>query len=227
MVRCLLCIKVFQWGHRLNKNRTHLSPGLGGDISSTWRTQPFVSTFIASQKNQSLGEIHIKARASGWQHSSGASDFISKATYAWGAVEIRKVVWEFLVVQWLALCAFTAKGLGSIFDQRTKISQATWHGQKNKENKILSLKKKKERKVLDPPRLDVTWTSAANFNSIQQKWFAGILFRRTGISKTRCSHRASPPVPLASGWVWGWPGAAPGPITIRWPLLSMLSLFML
>lgn len=33
------------------------------------------------------------------------------------------------------------------------------------------LKKKKKRKVLDPPRLDFTWTSAANFNfnSIQQK----------------------------------------------------------
>ena len=166
-----------------------------------------------------LVKIHIEARASGRQHSSGASDFISKAVYAWDAVEIRKVVWEFLAVQWLALCAFTAKGLRSVSEQRTKISQAMWRGPRNKENKILSLKKKKKRKVLDPPRLDFTWTSAANFNfnSIQQKWFAGILFRRTAISKTRCSYGTPPPIPLASGWVWGG-----GP-----SLLLMLSLFML
>ena len=95
--------------------------------------------------------------------------------------------------------------------------------------KIKFYLKKKKRNVLDPPRLDFTWSSAANFNfnSIQQKWFAGILFRRTGISKTRCLHGTPPPIPLASGWVWGWPGAAPEPMTITRPLLLMLSLFML
>ena len=36
-----------------------------------------------------------------------------------------------LVVQWLRLCAFTAKGLGLIPCQGSKIPQATWCGQKN------------------------------------------------------------------------------------------------
>ena len=35
-----------------------------------------------------------------------------------------------LVVQWLGLFAFTAKDLGSIPGQGTKIPQAAWHGQK-------------------------------------------------------------------------------------------------
>ena len=35
-----------------------------------------------------------------------------------------------LVVQWLGLCAFTAKGLGSIPGQGTKMPEAAWHGQK-------------------------------------------------------------------------------------------------
>ena len=35
-----------------------------------------------------------------------------------------------LVVQWLGLCAFTAKGVGSIPGQGTKIPQAAWCGQK-------------------------------------------------------------------------------------------------
>ena len=37
-----------------------------------------------------------------------------------------------LAVQWLGLCAFTAKGLGSIPVQGTKIPQAAWHGQKKR-----------------------------------------------------------------------------------------------
>ena len=37
-----------------------------------------------------------------------------------------------LVVQWLGLRAFTAKGLGSIPGSGTKILQATWCGQINK-----------------------------------------------------------------------------------------------
>ena len=33
-----------------------------------------------------------------------------------------------LTIQWLGLGAFTARGLGSIPGQRTKIPRATWHG---------------------------------------------------------------------------------------------------
>ena len=33
-----------------------------------------------------------------------------------------------LVVQWLGLHAFTAKGVGSVPGQGTKIPQATWQG---------------------------------------------------------------------------------------------------
>ena len=39
-----------------------------------------------------------------------------------------------LAVQWLGLGAFTAKGLGSIPGQGTKVPQAMWHGQKKKES---------------------------------------------------------------------------------------------
>ena len=37
-----------------------------------------------------------------------------------------------LVVQWLGLCTFTAKGPGSIPGRGTKILQDTQHSQKNK-----------------------------------------------------------------------------------------------
>ena len=37
-----------------------------------------------------------------------------------------------LVVQWLGLWALTAKGLGLIPGQGTKIPQALWHGKKKK-----------------------------------------------------------------------------------------------
>ena len=45
-----------------------------------------------------------------------------------------------LVVQWLRLCSSTSGGLGSIPGQGTKISHATWHGQKKKkeEGRVLS-----------------------------------------------------------------------------------------
>ena len=39
-----------------------------------------------------------------------------------------------LVVQWLGLCAITAKGAGSIPGQGTKITPATQHSQKRKLN---------------------------------------------------------------------------------------------
>ena len=34
-----------------------------------------------------------------------------------------------LVIQWLGLYTFTAKGMGLVPDQRTKTPQAVWHGQ--------------------------------------------------------------------------------------------------
>ena len=34
------------------------------------------------------------------------------------------------MVQWLGLCTFTAKGMGSIPGLGTRILQAVWHGQK-------------------------------------------------------------------------------------------------
>ena len=40
-----------------------------------------------------------------------------------------------LVVQWLELSTFTAVGPDSIICWGTKISQATWHGQKKKKRK--------------------------------------------------------------------------------------------
>ena len=56
-----------------------------------------------------------------------------------------------LVVQWLGLHAFTAKGMGSIPSQGTKIPQATWCGQNFK-------KTKKERN-----EGTVYWDSFSNF----------------------------------------------------------------
>ena len=41
----------------------------------------------------------------------------------------------YLVVQWLRLCSSTSGGLGSIPGQGTKISHATWPGQKKKKRK--------------------------------------------------------------------------------------------
>ena len=41
-----------------------------------------------------------------------------------------------LAVQWLGLCAFTAKGPGSVTGQGTEIPQATQHGQKQKRVKL-------------------------------------------------------------------------------------------
>ena len=44
------------------------------------------------------------------------------------------------MAQWLGLCAFTAKGTGSIPGQGTTIAQAAQHGQKKpKQNKIYSV----------------------------------------------------------------------------------------
>ena len=40
----------------------------------------------------------------------------------------------YLVVQWLGLHAFTAKGAGSLPGQGTKITQDVWHSQKKKKN---------------------------------------------------------------------------------------------
>ena len=39
---------------------------------------------------------------------------------------------NFLMVQWLELCAFTAEGLGSIPGQGAEISQAVWCSRKKK-----------------------------------------------------------------------------------------------
>ena len=46
-----------------------------------------------------------------------------------------------LVVQWLELRAFTAKGVGSIPGQETKILQATWCAANNNNKKKISLLK--------------------------------------------------------------------------------------
>ena len=43
--------------------------------------------------------------------------------------------WNSLSDQWLGLSTFTAKGLGSIPGQGTKILQAAWHGQKKTKTK--------------------------------------------------------------------------------------------
>lgn len=43
------------------------------------------------------------------------------------------------MVQWLELGTLTAKGLGSIPDQGTKILQVTWHGQKHIISRVLCL----------------------------------------------------------------------------------------
>ena len=44
----------------------------------------------------------------------------------------KKPTGNFLAVQWLVLCAFTAEGPGSMHGQKTRISQAAWHRQKKK-----------------------------------------------------------------------------------------------
>ena len=42
--------------------------------------------------------------------------------------------WNSLAVQWLGLGTFSTKGPGSITDPGAKVPQATWHGQKTKQN---------------------------------------------------------------------------------------------
>ena len=49
-----------------------------------------------------------------------------------------------LAVQWLRLRASTARGMGSIPGQGTKIPHATWHGQKIKKKK----KRRRDRREL-------------------------------------------------------------------------------
>ena len=49
-----------------------------------------------------------------------------------------------LVVQWLGLCAFTAKGLGSIPGRGTKIPKATRCSQKKKKKIDLETKQNKK-----------------------------------------------------------------------------------
>ena len=39
---------------------------------------------------------------------------------------------DFLAVQWLGLCAFTAEDLGSVPSRGTKILQAAWRDQKKR-----------------------------------------------------------------------------------------------
>ena len=46
------------------------------------------------------------------------------------------MTWNFLVFQWLGLCILTAKGLGSIPGQGTKIPQAAWHNHKRKKKTV-------------------------------------------------------------------------------------------
>ena len=47
-------------------------------------------------------------------------------------VSIEHYLRNSLVIQWLELCTFTAKGPGSVPGRGTKISQAIRHGQKKK-----------------------------------------------------------------------------------------------
>ena len=46
---------------------------------------------------------------------------------------------NFLAVQWLGLCTFTAEDLGSVPSRGTKILQAAWRGQKKKGRMLLML----------------------------------------------------------------------------------------
>ena len=48
---------------------------------------------------------------------------------------IKEADWTCLVVQWLRLCASTARGMGSVPGQGTKIPTCPWCGQKEKEQK--------------------------------------------------------------------------------------------
>ena len=50
-------------------------------------------------------------------------------------VLIKEADWTCLVVQWLRLCASTARGMGSVPGQGTKIPTCPWRGQKEKEQK--------------------------------------------------------------------------------------------
>ena len=51
------------------------------------------------------------------------------------SLKCKFLVGNYVAVQWLGLCAFTAEGLGSIPGWRAKIPQTTWHGQKKIFNK--------------------------------------------------------------------------------------------
>ena len=48
----------------------------------------------------------------------------------WNLITDVTDIWNPLEVQWLGLCAFTAKGMGSILGWETKIPQATQHDQR-------------------------------------------------------------------------------------------------
>ena len=47
---------------------------------------------------------------------------------------LKFITWTTLAVQWLRLCTSSAGGVGSIPCRGTRIPDATWHGQKKKEN---------------------------------------------------------------------------------------------
>ena len=75
---------------------------------------------------------------------------MKEETNQWSRIEISKIdphkysqlIFEkgaksenFLVVQWIGLCAFTAEGLSSIPHGRIKVPEASLHGQKERERK--------------------------------------------------------------------------------------------
>ena len=72
---------------------------------------------------------------------------------------------NFLVVQWLGLCAFPARGMDSIYGQGNKIPNAEWQGQKKaskrKSNWFLELLVRTQI-IFCPSTNDVLWEESAD-----------------------------------------------------------------
>ena len=92
----------------------------------------FQRTHISSQ------QIHVKKViniTNHWGNANQNNNEISSHTCQDVCYQKNKISGNSLVVKWLGLRAFTAKGQGSIPGQGTKIPQAVWCSQKTKQNK--------------------------------------------------------------------------------------------
>ena len=116
-------LEMQQSGKSCNKQQNLVNP-LSYFPQSTYITEELLSKYRSSAFQSlpfSLTCLLCLSTSSSIQIFSTVGDFLPFKELIQG---------NFLAVQWLGLCAFTAKGPSSIPGHGTKIPQATWSGQK-------------------------------------------------------------------------------------------------